>query len=72
MKTVRIPNGFLHINESLANCPECGKHVPIDEIDLAFSKTNKGIIAWSCDDKECREPFAITTDYKGDYVSFII
>jgi hypothetical protein len=25
MKTVRIPNGFLHLNESLANCPECGE-----------------------------------------------
>lgn len=70
MKTVRIPNGFIHLNESLANCPECGEHVPIGVIDLAFSKRKRSLIMWSCANEQCRNLFGITTDYKGDYVSF--
>lgn len=72
MKTVKISNGVLHLNESKANCPECGEHVDIGVIHLAFSKRKRSLIKWSCANKQCRNLFGITTDYKGDYVSFII
>jgi len=70
MKTVIIPNGFLHINESNANCPYCGEHVPIGVIDLAFSKTKRNYLKWHCSNKNCGNLFGITSDYKGDYVSY--
>ena len=70
MKTVIIPNGFLHINESKADCPYCGEHVDIGPIGLAFSKTKRNYITWHCNNKSCGNLFGITANYKGDYVSY--
>ena len=70
MKTVKIPDGYLTLNESLANCPYCGEHVDIGPIDLAFSKTKRNYLKWHCSNKNCGNLFGITSDYKGDYVSF--
>lgn len=67
MKTVRIPNGFLHLNESLADCHFCAKKVRLSKIEKMFNETDKSHIKYKC---KCGATFGITTDYKGDYVSF--
>jgi hypothetical protein len=68
MKALRIPNGIIHISESVANCPHCTRHVCIDEVDEKLYKSKNGYIRHKC--KGCKRFIGITSNYMGDIVGY--
>jgi len=68
MKAIHIPNGILHIAESLVGCPQCTRHIGIDEVDEKLERSKKGYIRHKC--KGCKRFIGITSDIKGDIVTY--
>ena len=66
-KTVIVPNGILTLSESKADCPECKRQIPFDEIEDKFSRQDKHYMRMKC---KCRRFIGITTDIRGDFIAF--
>ena len=66
-KKIIIPNGILTLSESKAECPECKRKIPFDEIESKYMKQYKYMIRMKC---KCKRFIGITTNIKGDYVAF--
>lgn len=64
MKSLKVPNGIVHLNESKASCPNCGAHVPMSESDEALQKSKNGFAEIIC--KGCFRKIGITSDMMGD------
>lgn len=67
MKAIIIPDGIVHLAESKAICPKCGREIPFEEIEKKFSKQDKFQIRMKC---KCKHYIGITQDFRGDYVAF--
>lgn len=67
MKSIMIPNGILHLAESKACCPFCGREIPFDKIEEKFMKQDNFYIRMKC---ECKKFVGITCNYMGDYVAY--
>jgi len=66
-KKVIIPNGILTLAESKAECPECDRQIPFDEIENKWVKQKKHIMRMKC---KCKRFIGITTDMRGDFIAF--
>tara|TARA_B100002049_G_C15732558_1_gene231075 strand:+ start:214 stop:429 length:216 start_codon:yes stop_codon:yes gene_type:complete len=66
-KTVIIPNGILTLAESKAECPECERQIPFDEIEGKWMKQDKHYMRMKC---KCKRFIGITTDMRGDFIAF--
>lgn len=64
---MRIYDGFMTFNESKAVCPYCCNEVAFDKIEAKYKLKDKDYIRFKC---ECKRYIGITTNMKGDYVSF--
>ena len=67
MKAIPIKNGIIHLAESMAVCPYCGRKIPFDEIENKFMKQNSHFIRMKC---KCRRFIGIAVNMMGDYVAF--
>jgi len=67
MKTIRIPNGIMHLAESKAICPYCERQIPFEEIENKFMKQDKFYIRMKC---ECKRFIGITQDMRGDFIAY--
>lgn len=66
-KKVIIPNGILTIAESKAECPECKRKIPFDDIEEKWMKQDKHYMRMKC---KCKRFIGITTDMRGDFIAF--
>ena len=69
MKAIRIPNGIIHLAESKAICPYCGRQIPFEEIENKFMKQDKSYIRMKC---KCGRFIGITQDIRGDFVAYFL
>jgi len=67
MEAVIIPNGIIHLAESKAICPKCGRQIPFGEIEEKFMKQDKHYIKMKC---KCKRFIGITQDIRGDFVAY--
>ena len=67
MRPVSIPGGILHLNESKAVCPHCGRSISFEEIDKQVKFDARGYGTLAC---KCKRRIGITQDMMGDYVAF--
>jgi len=67
MKTIRVPNGIMHLAESKAICPYCERKIPFEEIENKFMKQDKFCIRMKC---KCKRFINITQDMRGDFVAY--
>ncbi len=67
MKTLKIPNGIVHISESKAICPYCTNKIEWDEIEDRYMKSKDGHIRKKC---KCKRFIGITTDITGDLIAY--
>jgi hypothetical protein len=62
MATFLIPNGFITIPDQVdSTCPHCGNVIPYNEKMVRYK---------TC--KKCGEKIGITSDYKGNTITFKI
>jgi hypothetical protein len=66
-KTIFIPNGILHLAESKAECPECERQIPFDEIETKWNKQDNHTMRMKC---KCKRFIGISTDMRGDFIAF--
>jgi hypothetical protein len=66
-KVVRMPDGWVTLCESKAQCPHCKRNIPFDEIDEKFMKQSNHTIRFKC---KCKRFIGITQDIKGDFVAY--
>ncbi len=66
-KTIIIPNGILTLSESKAECPECERQIPFDEIEPKWMKRDNHYMRMKC---KCKRFIGITTDMRGDFIAF--
>lgn len=66
-KTIIIPDGILTLSESKAECPECERQIPFDEIEPKWMKQDNHYIRMKC---KCKRFIGITTDMRGDFIAF--
>ena len=67
MKTIKIPNGIMHISESKCYCKHCGRYITINEIDDKWLKQDNDTIKLKC---KCKRYNFITQNIVGDFVSY--
>jgi hypothetical protein len=67
MKAIKIPNGIIHLAESNAKCPYCGRQIPFNEIENKFMKQKKHYMRMKC---KCKRFIGITQDIRGDFVAY--
>ena len=65
-KTVFIPNGIITLSESNAECPECNRLIPFDEIEAKWVKQDKPFMKFKC---KCKRVIVITTNMKSDFIA---
>lgn len=65
--TVKIPNGYITLVESKAQCPHCERNIPFDEIEEKWMKQDKSYMRMKC---KCKRFIGITSDIKGDFVAY--
>lgn len=66
-KTIIIPNGILTIAESKAECPECQRHIPFEEIEEKQIKNDGIDMRIKC---KCNRFIGITSDITGDFFAY--
>lgn len=66
-KTVIIPDGILTLAESKAECPECERKIPFEEIEAKWMKQDNHVMRMKC---KCRRFIGITQDMRGDFIAF--
>jgi hypothetical protein len=67
MKKVRVPNGIITIVESKAECPECERKIPFDEIEEKWVRQDNHVMKMKC---KCKRFIGITTNRSGDFIAF--
>lgn len=65
--SVTIPGGILHMADSRAKCPHCGKMLNAERMDKLLTKSKLHYTRMRC---VCGVFVGITTDYKGDFVCY--
>ena len=71
MKTIHIPNGILHLNESNAVCPYCKRLMPFEDCEKALSNAfDKGRYTARKKCSKCKRFIGITSDIRGDFVAY--
>lgn len=67
MKTIQIPTGIITISESKAICPHCKRHIPFEDIETKYMKSDKDPIRIKC---KCKRFIGVTMNLIGDFVVF--
>jgi len=67
MKPIRIRNGAVNLAESKAVCPECGRQIPVEEIEEKFMNQDKHSIRMKC---KCKRFIGITQNIRGDFIDY--
>ena len=67
MKTIRIPNGIMHLIESKAICPYCEHKISLQDFDDRWMKQPKHYMRIKC---KCKRFIGITQDMRGDFVAY--
>jgi len=67
IKTVIIPNGILTLAESKAECPECKRHIPFQEIEKKWVKKDGFDMRMKC---RCSRFIGIAADITGDFFAY--
>jgi hypothetical protein len=65
-KTIKIKDGLLHLIESKAKCPICGRVITFSEIEPKIMKSTDGHIKIKC----CNSFIGITSNIEGDFTSY--
>ena len=67
METIKVPNGAVNLAESKAVCPECGRQIPVEEIEEKFMNQDKHSIKMKC---KCNRFIGITQNIRVDFVAY--
>ena len=65
----QLPNGFIDYSDTVVTCPHCKKKFD-DVYDRYFKRINKNKSGCTVVKCECKKPFTLIFDYKGDFITF--